>query len=400
MSADLRHAIAGYGAKQEIADEDTESLAKVSEEAPIVRIAYAIVQQAIKDGASDIHIEPDRRGTRVRYRIDGVLHEEMSLPKYIDKPLVSRFKIMSDMDIAERRIPQDGRIPIRWDNRDYDLRVSCLPTVHGEKIVMRILDKGNVLIGLNRLGFTAGSAGPDRGTYGPAERNVPDHGAYGKRQNHHSVFGSAQTQLHRKEHHHHRGPGRISALGHIAGAGPQKGGAHIRQRDEEFPPPGPGHIMVGEMRDLETAEIGIEASLTGHLVLSTLHTNDAPSAVIRMVDMGVEPYLISATVIACLAQRLARKVCSKCKAPYQVPGTELRKFGFKPKDPNEMVTLYRGEGCDACKMTGYKGRIGIYETDENQRRNPRTRGAARAAGRYQGSGQGVWNARTSGKMDF
>ncbi len=361
LSADIRQAIAGYGAREEIAEDDTESMAKVSEEAPIIRIAYTIIQRAIVDGASDIHIEPDRRGVRVRYRIDGVLHEVMPLPKYIDKPLISRFKIMSDMNIAERRVPQDGRIPIRWDNKDYDLRVSCLPTVHGEKIVMRILDKTNILIGLNRLGFSAetqsqveelvsqpngmflatGPTGSGKTTalysvlhkLNSVEKNIitiEDPVEY-------QLSGISQVQVHRKA------------------------GLTFASAMRSFLRQDPDIIMVGEMRDLETAEIGIEASLTGHLVLSTLHTNDAPSAVIRLVDMGVEPYLISATVIACVAQRLARKICQKCKVPHQVPAGELRRFGFKHSDPNEMITLHKGEGCEACKYTGYKGRIGIFE---------------------------------------
>lgn len=361
LSSDLRQAIAGFGAREEIAEDDTESMAKVSEEAPIIRIAYTIVQRAIVDGASDIHVEPDRRNVRVRYRIDGVLHEVMPLPKYIDKPLISRFKIMSDMNIAERRVPQDGRIPIRWDNKDYDLRVSCLPTVHGEKIVMRILDKSNVLIGLNRLGFspecqaqieeltaqpngmflTTGPTGSGKTTtlysvlhkLNSVEKNIitiEDPVEY-------QLSGISQVQVHKKA------------------------GLTFASAMRSFLRQDPDIIMVGEMRDLETAEIGIEASLTGHLVLSTLHTNDAPSAVIRLVDMGVEPYLISATVIACLAQRLARKICTKCKSAYQVPASELRRFGYKASDPNEMITLHKGEGCEACKFTGYKGRIGIYE---------------------------------------
>ena len=361
LSADIRKDIASYGAREELADEDTESIAKVSEEAPIIRIAYTIVQQAIRDEASDIHIEPDRRGVRVRYRIDGVLHEVMPLPKYIEKPLVSRFKIMSDMNIAERRVPQDGRIPIRWENKDYDLRVSCLPTVNGEKIVMRILDKSSVLLGLNKLGFTpevqaqvdelvqqpngmflsTGPTGSGKTTtqysilhkLNTIEKNIitiEDPVEY-------QLSGIAQVQVHKKA-----GLTFASALR-----------SFLRQD--------PDIIMVGEMRDLETAEIAIEASLTGHLVLSTLHTNDAPSAVIRMVDMGVEPYLISATVIGVLAQRLARKVCQKCKKPYQVPAAELRRFGFKPSNPDQVVTLYRGEGCDDCHHTGYRWRIGIYE---------------------------------------
>lgn len=361
LSSDLRAAIAGYGAKEEISDDDTESIAKVSEEAPIIRIAYTIIQQAIKDGASDIHVEPDRRGVRVRYRIDGVLHEVMPLPKYIEKPLTSRFKIMSDMNIAERRVPQDGRIGVVLDKKDFDLRVSCLPTVNGEKIVMRILDKSSVLLGLNKLGFTpevqaqieelveqpngmflsTGPTGSGKTTtqysvlhkLNSIEKNIitiEDPVEY-------QLSGIAQVQVHKKA-----GLTFSSALR-----------SFLRQD--------PDIIMVGEMRDLETASIAVEASLTGHLVLSTLHTNDAPSAVIRLKDMGVEPYLISATVIGILAQRLARKVCQKCKKPYQVPASELRRFGFKPTNPDEQVTLYRGEGCETCRHTGFKGRVGVYE---------------------------------------
>ncbi len=361
LSADIRKDIASYGAREEIPDEDTDSVTKVSEEAPIIRIAHTIIIQAIKDSASDIHVEPDRRGVRVRYRIDGVLHEVMPLPKYIDKPLVSRLKIMSSMDIAERRIPQDGRIPIRWDNKDFDLRVSCLPTIFGEKIVMRILDKTNVLIGLNKLGFAAevqaqveelvaqpngmflstGPTGSGKTTtqysvlhkLNSPEKNIitiEDPVEY-------QLSGISQVQVHKKA------------------------GLTFANALRSFLRQDPDIIMVGEMRDLETASIAVESSLTGHLVLSTLHTNDAPSAIIRMIDMGVEPYLVSATVIGVLAQRLGRRVCAKCKKPYEVPAGELRRFGFKASNPDEMVTLWRGEGCETCRNTGYKGRIGLYE---------------------------------------
>ncbi|HEY3412463.1 MAG TPA: ATPase, T2SS/T4P/T4SS family [Armatimonadota bacterium] len=330
-------------------------------EAPIVRVANTIIQQAVLQAASDIHVEPDRKGVRIRYRIDGVLQEVMTLPRYIHPPLVSRYKIMSDMNIAERRIPQDGRIAINFQNKDYDLRVSCLPTLHGEKIVMRILDKSSVLIGLNKLGFfpetqaaleeiitqpngmilSTGPTGSGKTTtqysvlnkINSVERNiitVEDPVEY-------QLPGINQVQVHRK-------------------AGLTFGTAlrcFLRQD--------PDIIMVGEIRDLETAEIAIESSLTGHLVLSTLHTNDACSAVTRLVDMGVEPYLVSATLIGVLAQRLARKICSNCRVAYEIPAHDLRRFGYKPESEDEMVTLHRGEGCEVCSGRGYKGRIGIYE---------------------------------------
>jgi len=362
-------------------EEDTDTAAKQSEEAPIIKIAHAIILTAIKDGASDIHVEPERRGVRVRYRVDGVLHETMAVPKYIQAPLISRLKIMANMNIAERRIPQDGAIPIRAESKDYDLRVSCLPTIYGEKIVMRILDKSNVLIGLGKLGFlphtqarveelisqpngmflTTGPTGSGKTTtqysvlhkINSVDRNIitiEDPVEY-------QLDGISQVQVHKKA-----GLTFASALR-----------SFLRQD--------PDIIMVGEMRDLETAEIAIEASLTGHLVLSTLHTNDAPSAVTRMVDMGVEPYLISATVIGCLAQRLARKICPKCRESYEVDVEDLRRFGYHPEQQSEMerilgaeraeelkgktkVTLWRGVGCDNCRQSGFRGRLGIYSLME------------------------------------
>jgi len=361
LSSSLSEAIATYGARAEAPEDDAEALAKVSEEAPIIRVASTVVVQAIKDGASDVHVEPDRRGVRVRYRIDGVLHETMSIPKYIQAPLISRLKIMAEMNIAERRVPQDGRIPIRHENKDYDLRVSCLPTIFGEKIVMRILDKSSVLLGLSKLGFSAAdqsiveeltaqpngmflSTGPTGSGKTTTQYSVL-HKINSIDKNIITIEDPVEYQL-----------GGISQV-----QVNRKAGLTFASALRSFLRQDPDIIMVGEMRDLETAEIAIEASLTGHLVLSTLHTNDAPSAVIRMVDMGVEPYLISATVIGVLAQRLARRICGNCKAPYQVPATELRRFGFKPNDPNDEVTLYRGQGCETCRHTGYKGRVGIYE---------------------------------------
>jgi type IV pilus assembly protein PilB len=357
----ISEAIATFGAREDIVEEDEAALRGVAEEAPIIRIAHTVIQQAIRDGASDIHVEPDRRGMRARYRIDDVLHEVMQLPKYIQAPLVSRLKIMADLNIAERRVPQDGRIPIRWDNKDYDLRVSCLPTVHGEKIVMRVLDKSSVLLGMNKLGFTAETQAQIE------ELTLQPNGMFlstgptgsGKTTTQYSVLhkiNSVDRNIITVEDPVEYQLGGISQVQVNRKAGLTFGAAlrsFLRQD--------PDIIMVGEMRDLETAEIAIEASLTGHLVLSTLHTNDAPSAVIRMVDMGVEPYLISATVIGVLAQRLARKICSNCKTAYTVPAKELRRFGLKTEDPEQPITLHRGSGCETCRHTGYKGRIGIYE---------------------------------------
>ena len=342
-------------------EDDDAALESISEEAPIIRIAHAIMMQAIREKASDIHIEPGIKGVRIRYRIDGVLNETMTVPKHIQAALISRFKIMAELNIAERRVPQDGRIPVRHEGKDYDMRVSCLPTMFGEKIVMRILDKTSVLLGLNKLGFTpevqskleeivaqpngmfltTGPTGSGKTTtlysvlhkINSVEKNiitVEDPVEY-------QLSGVSQVQINKKA------------------------GLTFATALRSFLRQDPDIIMVGEMRDLETAQIAVEASLTGHLVLSTLHTNDAPSAVMRLADMGIETYLIAATVQAIMAQRLCRKVCTNCKSPYQVPGSFLAKFGYKNEDPNAMITLYEGKGCEECRFKGYKGRVGLYE---------------------------------------
>lgn len=335
--------------------------AELAEQAPIIKLANAVIQQAILDRASDIHVEPQSRAVRVRYRIDGVLAEAMTVPKNLQAPLISRLKIMSEMNIAERRVPQDGRIEVRHQGKEFDLRVSSIPTPFGEKIVMRILDKGNAMIGLTKLGFSAynqaaieelisqpngmflctGPTGSGKTTtqysvlhmLNSVERNiitVEDPVEY-------QLNGISQVQVNKK-------------AGLTFGTALR---AFLRQD--------PDIIMVGEMRDLETAEIAIEASLTGHLVLSTLHTNDAPSATLRMIDMGVEPYLISATVIGILAQRLGRRIDQEHKEPYEVKAIELRRFGFGVTDPDEAVTLYRGVPHEDNRMTGFKGRSGLHE---------------------------------------
>jgi type IV pilus assembly protein PilB len=341
----------------EAADEDV----RMAEDAPIVRLSRTMIKQAIIDGASDIHVEPAARNVRIRYRIDGVLHEYTTVPKYLQGPLISRFKIMADMNIAERRIPQDGRIGIKSEGKDYDLRVSCLPTIHGEKIVMRILDKTSILIGLGKLGLFPETQAMLEELIIQPNGILLSTGptGHGKTTTQYSILNKINSVekniITIEDPVEYQLPG-ISQV-HVN----RKAGLTFANALRSFLRQDPDIIMVGEIRDLETAEIAFEASLTGHLVLSTLHTNDAPSAVTRLVDMGSEPYLISATMIGVLAQRLGRRICSKCKESYTVRGEELKRFGFKPANDKEEVTLWRGRGCDVCRNTGYRGRIGIFE---------------------------------------
>lgn len=331
-----------------------------ADEAPIIRIVNAILMQAIKDGASDIHIEPQRRGVRVRYRIDGVLHEQMKVPQYVLNPLVSRIKIMGDMNIAERRIPQDGRIPLKMSDKEYDMRVNSLPTANGEKIVMRILDKSSVMIGLEKLGL-----------YPETQAKLLDicsqpNGCFmicgptgsGKTTTLYSVLNVVNTieknVMTVEDPVEYQLPG-LSQV-HVN----RKAGLSFAAALRAFLRQDPDVIMVGEIRDLETAEIAIQAALTGHLVLSTVHTNDAPSTATRLGDMGVEPFLISASLVGALAQRLARKICPNCKEEYMPPREILLRFGHDPLEHPE-THFYHGRGCDACRQTGYKGRMGIHE---------------------------------------
>ncbi|HAZ62189.1 MAG TPA: type II secretion system protein GspE, partial [Armatimonadetes bacterium] len=309
---------------------------------------------------SDIHIEPQRRNVRVRYRVDGVLHEMMSVPKYLHAPMLSRVKIMADMDIAERRKPQDGRIPIKHAGKDYDLRVSVIPTVNGEKSVMRILDKSSVLLGLSKLGLF-----PDTQAlleelimqpYGILLSCGPT--GSGKTTTQYSVLNKlniVDTNIVTIED-----PVEYQLPGISQVAVNRKAGVEFSSALRSFLRQDPDIMMVGEIRDAETAHIAIEASLTGHLVLSTVHTNDAPQSVTRLVDMGVEPFLVGASLIGSMAQRLVRKVCNDCRTAYHPPMEALERFGFKP-DPNNPITFYRGQGCTNCRETGYRGRIGIYE---------------------------------------
>ncbi len=275
--------------------------------------------------------------------------------------LISRLKIMADMNIAERRVPQDGRIEIRHAGKEYDLRVSSIPTPFGEKIVMRILDKSSVMIGLEKLGFT------DENQLKIEELTSQPNGMFlctgptgsGKTTTQYSVINRLNTigvnivTVEDPVEYQLNGISQVQVN--------RKAGLTFATALRAFLRQDPDIIMVGEMRDLETAEIAIESSLTGHLVLSTLHTNDAPSATLRMIDMGVEPYLISATVIGVLAQRLGRRLCANCKESYEVTQLDLRRFGMTVEDPEAIVQLYKAVGCDECRQTGYRGRTGFHE---------------------------------------
>ncbi|MGQ9732385.1 MAG: GspE/PulE family protein [Candidatus Zipacnadales bacterium] len=341
---------------------DTDRISDMTEEAPIIKITKVIIQRAIQERASDIHVEPMRKGVRVRYRIDGVLHEVLPLPRYVHAPLISRLKIMSEMNIAERRVPQDGRIHIRHGDKDYDLRVSAIPTTLGEKIVMRILDKSSVLLGLDSLGLT-----PE--TQAELEKLIVQPNGMliscgptgsGKTTTQYSVLNkinSVEKNIITIED-----PVEYQLAGLSQVHVNRKAGLTFAVALKYFLRQDPDIIMVGEIRDLETSEIAIQAALTGHLVLSTLHTNDAPSTTTRLVDMGVEPFLISASVIGALGQRLARRVCENCKEPYEPRRDLLLTFGFDPDLPeNRDQVFYHGVGCEACRHTGYRGRIGIFE---------------------------------------
>jgi type IV pilus assembly protein PilB len=358
---DFQHAISQVQNRGADVGDDAGTDEDVVNAAPIIRIAHTVIQQAVKDGASDIHVEPSLNNVRVRYRIDGVLHEVMKLPKHIHPPLVSRYKIMAEMNIAERRVPQDGRIAVSHGGKDFDLRVSCLPTLLGEKIVMRILDKNSVMIGLNKLGFMPDTMAQLETVITQPNGMILSTGptGAGKTTTQYSILNRINSVdkniMTIEDPVEYQLPGVSQVQVH------RKAGLSFATALRSFMRQDPDIIMVGEIRDLETAEMAIQASLTGHLVLSTIHTNDAPSTVTRLVDMGVEPFLISATLICAMAQRLGRRICQNCRQPFEVNASDLRILGFQPEDEDQTIELWRGRGCEACRHTGYKGRLGIYE---------------------------------------
>lgn len=341
--------------------ESIQDITLMETEAPIIRMVNRLMVQAYKERASDIHVEPYQTDVKVRYRIDGILHDVITLPKRIHSSVVSRIKIMASLNIAEKRLPQDGRIGIRLGDHSVDLRISVVPTVNGERVVMRILDKSSVLYGLEELGFypddlaimerlirqehgiilVTGPTGSGKTTslYSMLSKiNSPDKNIL-------TIEDPIEYQL--------KGIGQIPVNSKV-GLTFASGLRSIVRQD-------PDVILVGEIRDLETAEIAIQAALTGHLVFSTLHTNDSSSAVTRLIDMGIEPFLVTSSVNAIVAQRLAREICSSCKQEYYPEDESLLEIGLSKEMLARDGFLHRGAGCSECLGTGYKGRTGLYE---------------------------------------
>ncbi len=346
----------------------TDRIADITDEAPVIRLTKIIISRAIDERASDIHVEPYQDRVRVRYRIDGVLHEIMPLPKFVHAPLVSRLKIMSGMNIAERRVPQDGRIHVRHNNNDYDLRSSVIPTTLGEKFVMRILDKQAITIGMENLGLSQDMMAIVERLIRQPNGMLLSTGptGSGKTTTQYCILNRINTvdvniiTIEDPVEYELDGLGQV----HVN----RKAGLTFAIALKYFLRQDPDIILVGEIRDLETSEIAIQAALTGHLVLSTLHTNDAPSTVTRLVDMGVEPFLIASSIIGSMSQRLARRVCEQCKEEYHPPRDLLLTFGFDPDDPaNDGMKFYHGLGCSNCRETGYRGRTAIFEIMEMNR---------------------------------
>jgi type IV pilus assembly protein PilB len=350
----------------EEAELKVEELQERAEEPAIIKLVNLVIMKAIREGASDIHIEPEEKALKLRFRVDGILHEESSAPKHLQSTIISRVKIMSNLNIAERRVAQDGRFTIKIEGREIDVRVSCIPTIYGENVVLRLLDVSSALLELSQLGFpeevlnryqrlvsrthgiilVTGPTGSGKTTtlYGSLDKintvekniiTIEDPVEY-------KLQGIRQIQVNPKVN-----------LTFATGL------RSILRQDPDI-------IMVGEIRDYETAEIAIHAALTGHLVFSTLHTNDASGAITRLIDMGTEPFLVSSSIIGILAQRLVRKICENCKEEYTPTEEALRDIGLLDKGTKGerrkvKIKFYRGKGCEKCRDSGYKGRIGIFE---------------------------------------
>jgi len=357
-------------AKEEAEEVNLDQLAASTEEAPVVKLVNLLIVQAIKDRASDIHIEPFEKVVRVRYRIDGSLIEVPAPPKQMHLALVSRLKIMANLDIAERRLPQDGRIRVKVGGKDYDLRVSVMPTVFGEKVVLRVLDKGALSTSLDKLGLDPQTYAQVKAAIDAPHGLILVTGPTGSGKT--TTLYSALNELNSPEWNIITVEDPVEFQIHGINQVPVRReiGLTFANALRSILRQDPDIIMIGEIRDTETAEIAIEAALTGHQVLSTLHCNDAPGAIARLDDMGIAPFLISSSVILSCAQRLMRRICSHCKEPVQYPPKMYQDLNIDPSI-FDGVTLYRGRGCERCKNTGYYGRMAIIEamtiTDEIRR---------------------------------
>ena len=355
---------------QDIDDEDADQLfSKIEEiedllddtsDSPVIRLVNLMLSQAVRGGISDIHIEPQQRNVKIRQRLDGILYDMFTPPKHVQSALVSRIKLMAKMNIAEKRLPQDGRIEIKVGNKDIDIRVSTLPTAFGERVVLRLLDKSTIRLSLTDLGMSA-----DRLELFSEHHQVTQRHRAGNRsdrigQDDHLYAALSEINTTRHQHHYRGRSDRIPdpGIGQVQ-VNPKidltfaSGLRSIVRQD-------PDVILIGEIRDLETAEIAIQSALTGHLVFSTLHTNDAPGTITRLRDMGLEPFLLASSINAVVAQRLVRVVCDSCRETYRPNPVELERIGIAPDRLKDGV-VYRGRGCDDCLNTGYRGRTGIHE---------------------------------------
>src|SRR5688572_3842034 len=369
--SELPTMLADSGADVEVLEDmeeiSAEMLARQGEEAPVIKLVNVVLMSAISKGASDIHIEPYEKEYRVRYRIDGILYNIMAPPLKMRDAITSRIKIMAKLDIAEKRLPQDGRIKIRFsDNgaaKDIDFRVSCLPTLFGEKIVMRLLDKGKLMLDMTKLGFEPESLKKLETQISKPWGMVLVTGPTGSGKTNTlyssiAKVNSVETNIMTAED-----PVEFNLLGVNQVQVRESIGLNFAAALRSFLRQDPNIILVGEIRDFETAEIAVKAALTGHLVLSTLHTNDAPSTINRLMNMGIEPFLVASSVNLICAQRLVRRVCKNCTEPHPTPSQALVQAGFTSEDAKTVVPN-KGKGCEKCNNTGYKGRVGLYEVME------------------------------------
>jgi type IV pilus assembly protein PilB len=386
---------------EEQADIDLEELERSSEDAPVVKLCNLILTDALRRGASDIHIEPYEREFRVRFRIDGVLYVVMNPPMKLKDAITSRLKIMAKLDISEKRLPQDGRIKIRMNNngkmRELDYRVSTLPTLFGEKVVLRLLDKENLMLDMTKLGFEMSSLKHFEDAILKPWGMVLVTGPTGSGKT--NTLYSAISRLNTPETNimTAEDPVEFNLVGINQVQMKESIGLNFAAALRSFLRQDPNIVLVGEIRDFETAEIAVKAALTGHLVLSTLHTNDAPSTINRLMNMGIEPFLVATSVHLICAQRLVRRICKECRAAVEMPPQALIDVGFTP-DETKNITIFKGKGCTTCNNTGYKGRVGLYEVLEcgDEIRQMILEGASAMEIKKQGIEEGMLTLRRSG----